>query len=120
MGILQEFSVKGCRERSTIRTSMRVQFLHRHVRDTVIILEEGNHPHPRCLRCDMLVPWKELNGRHITTAQCTEGVKRKRRQLAAEKMRESATRAFQDYGRPIETVKSFKYLGRIMMAPDDD
>ena len=44
MGILQEFSVKGCRERSTIRTSMRVQFLHRHVRDTVIILEGETTP----------------------------------------------------------------------------
>ena len=119
MGILQEFSVKGCRERSTIRTSMRVQFLHRHVRDTVIILEEGNHPHPRCLRCDMLVPWKELNGRHITTAQCTEGVKRKRRQLAAEEMRESAERAFQAYGRPIKTVTLFKYLGRVMTESDN-
>ena len=47
MGILQEFSVKGCRERSTIRTFMRVQFLYRHVRDTVIITEEGNITHPQ-------------------------------------------------------------------------
>ena len=27
---------------------MRVHVLHRHVQDTVVILEEGNLPHPRC------------------------------------------------------------------------
>ena len=35
---------------------MQVHFLHRHVLDTVVILEEGNLPHPRCTRCDMMVP----------------------------------------------------------------
>ena len=35
------------------RVMMRVQFWRRHVRDTVIIMEEGNLPHPRCdPRCE--------------------------------------------------------------------
>ena len=55
-----EFPVKGCSRRAEMRTAMstamRVYFLHRHVRDTVVVLEEGNLPHPRCPRCDMLVP----------------------------------------------------------------
>ena len=42
---------------------MRVHFWRRHVRDTIIILEEGNLPHPRCENCDMFVPWRALNGR---------------------------------------------------------
>ena len=49
---------------------MRVHFVHRHVQDTVVMLEEVNLPHPRCLRCDMQVPRKALNGRHLGTAQC--------------------------------------------------
>ena len=53
-------------------------------RDTtiVIILEERNLPHPRCSRCDMLVPWRSLNGRHKNTAVCRSGAERKRQRLA--------------------------------------
>ena len=29
---------------------------------SVVILEEGKFPHPRCPMCDMLVMWKDLNG----------------------------------------------------------
>ena len=48
-------SVKGCSCWASTRTAMRVHFWHRHIRDTVVILEEGNLPHPLCLLCDMLV-----------------------------------------------------------------
>ena len=47
---------------------MRVNFMHRNVQDTVVMLEERNFPHPRCTRCDMKVPRKALNGRHLGTA----------------------------------------------------
>ena len=39
--------VKGCSGRASTWTAIRVHFWHRHVRDTVVILEEGNLPHPR-------------------------------------------------------------------------
>ena len=52
---------------------MRVHFLHQHVLNTVVILEEGNPSHPRCARCDMLVPWQDLNGRHPAMAQYVQG-----------------------------------------------
>ena len=66
---------------------MRVHFVHLHVQDTVVILEEGNLPHPRCPRCDLQVPRKALNGRHLGTAQCKKGAERKRRQLAEKETR---------------------------------
>ena len=103
-----------------MRTVMQVNFLHWNVRDTVIILEQGDLPHPRCRRCDMLVPWRALNVRHLATAKCVKGVERKRRRLVEEEIRESAERDFQAYGRPFETVTSFKYLGRVLRAVDDD
>ena len=73
---------------------MRVHFWRRHVRDTVIILEEGNLPLPRCKNCDMLVLWRALNGRHKDTAMCRSGAERsgaerKRRRLADVELRES-------------------------------
>ena len=43
-----EFPVEGCRRRAVKRTAMGVYFMHRHFRDTVIILGEGNLPHTWC------------------------------------------------------------------------
>ena len=83
-GGTRNFPVKGCWGRVATRTAMRVQFFHWHVRDTVIILEEGNLPHPRCPLCGMMVPWKALNGIHRCTAQCTWGAERRIRRLAAD------------------------------------
>ena len=43
----RRFPVKGCSGRAATRTAMRVHFWNWHVRDTVLILEEGKPPHPR-------------------------------------------------------------------------
>ena len=42
----QNCPIEGCLGQAATRKVVRVNFLHRHVRDTVIILEEGNLPHP--------------------------------------------------------------------------
>ena len=39
--------VEGCSGQASTWTTMSVHFWYRHVRDTVVILEEGNLPHPR-------------------------------------------------------------------------
>ena len=51
-----------CRSKLKGVVSDRVNFWNRHVRDTVVILEEVTPPHPRYPLCDMMVPWKALNG----------------------------------------------------------
>ena len=51
-----------------------VHFVHWHVHDTVVMLEEGNLPLPRCPRCDLQVTRKALYGRHLGTLQCKKGV----------------------------------------------
>ena len=68
----------------------------------------------------MMVPWKALNGTHRRTSQCTWGEERKRWKLLAEEEREVTVRAFSAYGRPLEMVTSFKYLGRVISATDDN
>ena len=55
------------------RTAMRVHFMHQNVHGTVVILEVGNLPLPRCPRCDLQVSRKALNGRHLGTLQCHKG-----------------------------------------------
>ena len=93
--------VEGCSGRVSRRTAMRVHFCHRHVRDTVVILEESNLPHPRLPLCGILVPWKSLNGTHRLTAQCNRGAERKRRRLPVEGDIEITTRDFSAYGCPV-------------------
>ena len=79
--------MEGCPGALATRTAMRVHFVHRHVQDTVVMLEEGNLPHPQCPRCDLQVPRKALNGRHLGTAQCKKGVERKQRRMAEKETR---------------------------------
>ena len=44
----------------------------------------------------------------------------KPRRLVEEEIYESLERAFQAYGELLETVASFKYLGRVLTAGDND
>ena len=90
------------------------------MRDIIIILEEGNLPHPRCKNCDMFVPWRALNGRHKSTEMCRSGAERKQRQLAEAEVRVSTEMVFEVYGQQLQSVPRFKYLGRVLTEGDDD
>ena len=116
------WQVKGCSGRELTQMTMRVHFWHGHVRNTVLILEEGNLPHPRCPLCDMLVPQKDLNGTHWRIEQCNWGEERRRRHLAEEEReeREVTSRDFSAYGPPLEMMNSFKYLGRVILKTEND
>ena len=99
---------------------MRVHFLYWHVLDNVVILEEGNLPHRRYTRYNMLVPRWELNSWHPAIAQCARGGGRKRRQLAEEELREILEWAFEAYGEPLENMMAFQYLGQVLLVGYDD
>ena len=60
--------VEGCPGEMATRTAMQVHFMHRHVLDTVVMLEERTFPHPRWAKCDMQVPRRALNERYPGTA----------------------------------------------------
>ena len=51
---------------------------------------------------------------------CKSGAERKRRQLAEADIRESTDMDFEVYGKHIESVPRFTYLGRVMTAGDDN
>ena len=112
--------VEICPEVLATRAAMRVHFVHRHVHDTVVILEEGNFPLPRCPRCNLQVSRKALNGRHLGTIQCRTGTERKRRQLVEAEMRKTSEKEFHAYGKQMRAVTEFKYLRRVLTNTDDD
>ena len=51
---------------------------------------------------------------------CRSGAERKSRRLAETEIRESTEMAFEVDGKQLQTAPSFKYLGRILTAVDDD
>ena len=67
----------------------------------------------------MIVPWRALNGLHLTTAKYAKGAEWNRRRMAEEDMRDITERAIQAYGRPLAMVNSFKYLRQVLTAADD-
>ena len=100
--------VEGCPGVSATRAAMRVHFVHRHVHNTVVILEEGNLPLPRCPRCDLQVSRKALNGRHLDTSQCRTGTERKRRRLVEAELEITSEKAFHAYGTKMREVMELK------------
>ena len=104
------------RGKATTHNNLRVHSVHLHVHYTIVIMEEGNLPHPRCPACDLFVPWEALNLRHPATALCSRVEDRKRRRLVEEEAREGAVVAFWDYNRTLKTVLSFKYLWRLLTS----
>ena len=90
--------VEGCPGVLATQAAMRVHFVHRHVHDTVVILEEGEPPLPWCPRWDLQVSRKVLNGRHLGISQCRTRTERKRRRLAEAEMRVTSENAFHAYG----------------------
>ena len=114
------FPLGECMGRSSIQSALRVHFVHRPVWDTQLFLEEGNHPHPRCPKCDMFVTWWELNRKHPSTAMCSRGVDRRSNQLQKKEARLSTAVDFEAYGIPLYMVMAFKYLGGILTVSDND
>ena len=85
------------------------------MQDTLVILEEGNPPHPRCPDFDMFPPWVALNRRHHTTSLCAQGAEYKRRILDEEEERKGSAHSFTPYNCPLDMVYSLRYLGRTLM-----
>ena len=40
----RKFPIKECRGQAATRAALRLNFLHRHIRDTMVILEDDNLP----------------------------------------------------------------------------
>jgi hypothetical protein len=61
-----------------------------------------------------------MNGRHYETALCKDGVARKAQYAAAEHAHLALSQMFTAYGKELERVEVFKYLGRLLAYNDND
>ena len=60
-----------------------------------------------------------MNGKHQTTEMCAKGAEWKLKRMEEEETQASTEVYFHAYRRPLETVTSFKYLGRVLTTSDD-
>jgi hypothetical protein len=61
-----------------------------------------------------------LAGKHMESALCREGARRNRRKIMNLRCIRAFRRTFQIWDQPIETVTTFRYLGRIITSRDND
>jgi hypothetical protein len=61
-----------------------------------------------------------MNGRHYETALCKDGVARKAQHAAAECAHLALSQTFTAYGKELERVEIFKYLGRLLAYNNSD
>ncbi len=61
-----------------------------------------------------------MNGRHYETALCKDGVARKVQHVVAERAHLALRQTFTVYGKELERVEVFKYLGRLLAYHDND
>ena len=68
----------------------------------------------------MFVSHKALNGWHLATNFYRQGKEREWRQLAEKEAQEGTATDITSYGMTLSPVTSFKYLGRVLYASDND
>ena len=109
-----------CRTFGPIPYALKISnFRDRHVRDVIQIIEEGNEPLPRCIKCGIFQ--SDVGIRHQSTKTCKAFAMRVENQnkykcnkVAAESVK------FTVFDEQIEQVQEFKYLGRPVTDTDDD
>ena len=106
--------VEGSLGGASNSTNLRVHFAY----NTILILEEGNRPYPRCPKYEMFVSHKASNVCHRVVAFFRKGEERKRLRLADDKAQAGTYMAISAYGIPLSPVTSFKYLGRVISSEE--
>ena len=101
---LLRFPVEGCRGTSSSKTNLRLNFAYRHPQNIIVILEEGNKPHPRCFQCEMFVPQEAINQAHPTSAMCRSCRERNRSRLMVKESSYQMGQVFSEYGTPQTTI----------------
>jgi hypothetical protein len=110
--------VEGCTERACDRVHLYHHFMWTHPLGNLVILEEG--PLSRCEACDMFVTHYTLQNGHRNSELCGRGAEAKKKRAINEKLRRASEIVFTVKGVPIEIVRDFIYLGRMLLSLDED
>jgi hypothetical protein len=109
--------VEGCLAKAACGYQMRRHFVSQHTGDTVIILQEGPVPLPRCASCGM---FSTTALAHPETSECKKWTKRAEKETKQGEKAKAMQTKFYVNGQAVQQVTEFKYLGRVLDAEDND
>ena len=99
--------VDGCPGTATTPYNLHHHFAHRHPTDTLMILEEGSAPLPKCERCGMHVTYLSLNTSHYNSTVCRAGAAREQQRCAIQDAHHAREVVFTVHGTQLEAVSEF-------------
>jgi hypothetical protein len=103
--------VANCIGGASTRWNLRRHFLERHPQDLVVCPSEGSAPLLRCTRCGMQTAAGALMRNHQKTKLCKERWCQRVQHETAATARLSLEMRFFAYGKELQQVEVFKYLG---------
>ena len=106
--------VKGCSGRETSHTNLHIHYIHRHLEDTIVVLNKGPCPHPWRNQCNIFIPQKKMLARHLGTTILNRVSELKHRHLASTTTQIEATTEFWVWNQVLEKLDTFKYLDMML------
>ena len=107
--------VPGCTGGSKDKFGMYRHFCFRHQEAKLVIQEDGE-----CERCELCGMFSMNVTHHQKTATCRKARGRRTHEVMQDKQAKAEDAKFVVYGKELERVGEFKYLGRVLADNDDD
>jgi len=111
--------VEGYPYKASTNTNFHNHFMYRHPYDSIHVTNESLEPWDKCELCGLQHPTPTWRC-HTESATCIRGWIAKRRRDIANKILQADEQVFTIDGTPIESVGSFRYLGRAESHADSD
>ena len=120
---LVECPVEGRPERAKPPGRLRDNFMYRHWKSKVSIMQEGTEPLPQCYKCGMHMPAANIF-KHRKTDKCNKATERRTEQRDVEMAERCGEMEFSLEGgegdERVENMKTFWYLGSPLYQTDGD
>jgi hypothetical protein len=114
-GVHNNCPVPGCTGGSKDKFGMYRHFCFRHHEAKLTIQDDGE-----CERCDLCGMFAVNMQQHQKTATCRKARGRRTHEEMQDKQADAEEVKFTVYGKELERVGEFKYLGRVLADDDDD
>ena len=72
-----DFPLEGCPRKAINCPNLQMNFMHHHMEDNIVILNEGTRSHTRYDQCDMLILSEALEEGHLFTERRNRGAEKK-------------------------------------------
>jgi len=111
--------VEGCPYQASTNANFHNHFMYRHPYDSIHLTNESLEPWDKCELCGLQCPLPTLRS-HTESVTCSRGRITKRSRDIANKILQADVQVLTIDGTPIESVGSFRHLGRQETRTDSD